>query len=63
MFASALNGSIAARLDITAFIFIQIGIAGIEGSTLDYTTNPQNLSARFVSIQYKKLINKEANEQ
>lgn len=57
MFASVLDGGIAVRLDITAFIFMQIGIADTEGSTLEYTINPQYLSTRFISIQYKTLIN------
>lgn len=57
MFASVLDGGIAVRLDITAFIFMQIGIADTKGSTLEYTINPQYLSTRFISIQYKTLIN------
>lgn len=57
MFASVLDGGIAVRLDITAFIFMQIGIADTEGSTLKYTITPQYLSTRFISIQYKTLIN------
>lgn len=57
MFASALDRGITVKLDITAFIFMQISIADTEGSTFKYTTVPRNLSARYISIQHKLLIN------